>query len=149
DDQPWPIGKDEERKPIAFWEWMLTDRGSDARKFLDSVLDSLGRSASCASLASSSTPETACYWNAVEEKVSSGSQRLVISRKMLDFGRNMYSIPRIQALTTSMLKYSETVGRPDDPRIMVFFQSELRKLIAEACTQTLPSQAQEGIRKRL
>jgi hypothetical protein len=141
--------KADEQQPIAFWEWMLTDPKSNARfQFFDSLL--YGQSPMCANLAASAKPETACYWNALEEKVSSGSERLVSSRKMNEFrGTITGTLPRTQALTDAMIKYSEKTGRLDDPRNLAFFQSELRKLIAEACTQTLPSEAQERIRKRL
>jgi len=145
------VRKDDQRQRTAFWEWMLTDPQSNARfQFFDSLLDDYGRSPRCASLVGGAKPETACYWNAVEEKVASGSQHLVISPRMRELKSDILGvIPRTKALTESMIKYSEQIGRLDDPRNMVFFQSELRKLIAEACTQTLPSEAQERIRKRL
>src|SRR5262249_17877820 len=123
------VRKDDQRQPIAFWEWILTDPQSNARfKYFDSFLDEYGRSPMCARLVGSAKPETACYWNAVEEKVASGSQRLVSSRRMNEFRGNILGMPRINALTESMMKYSERIGRLDDPRNMVFFQSELRKL---------------------
>lgn len=143
------VRNDDQRQRTAFWEWMLADPKSNARfQFFDSTLDRYGRSPWCASLVGGANPETACYWNAVEEKVASSSQRLVISLRMRELKFEILGFPRTNALTESMIKYSEQIGRLDDPRNMVFFQSELRKLIAEACTQTLPSEAQERIRKR-
>src|SRR5262249_5808642 len=143
------VRKDDQQQRTAFWEWMLADPKSNARfQFFDSTLDRYGRSPWCASLVGRANPETACYCNAVQEKVASSSQRLVISLRMRDLNIELLGFPPRNALTESIIKYSEQTCRVDAPRNMLLFQSELRKMSAAACTQTLPSEARERIRNR-
>jgi len=134
--------KDNEQPPIPFWEWMLKDPRSGSRfEFFDRQLEDYGRSRSCTSLVGNAKPEIACYWNAVEEKVVSGPP--VLSPEMRNLQRDLLGMPRVFALMNAMIK-------PDEPLpSMATIQSALRKLIAEACTQTLPRETQDEIRKRV
>jgi len=134
--------KDSEQRPIPFWEWMLKDPKSGSRfGFFDGLLDTYGRSQSCTSLVGNAKPEIACYWNAVEEKVASGAP--VISLEIRKLQQDLLGMPRGFALMNAMIKDGEPL-----PSI-TSIHSALRKLIAEACAQTLSPETQDEISKRV
>ena len=134
--------KDAERPPIAFWEWMLKDPKSGSRfGSFDGLLEVYGRSRSCTSLVGNAKPEIACYWNAVEEKVASGAP--VRSPEMRKLQEDLLGMPRGFVLLNAMIKDGEPLPT------MASIQPALRKLIAEACAQTLPRETQDEIRKRV
>jgi hypothetical protein len=134
--------KDAEQPPIAFWEWMLKDPKSGSRfGFFDGLLEDYGRSRSCTSLVGKAKPEIACYWNAVEEKVASGAP--VRSPEMRKLQEGLLGMPRVSALLNAMIKDGEPLPT------LASIQAALRKLIAEACAQTLPPETQDEIRKRV
>jgi len=134
--------KDNEQPPIPFWEWMLKDPQSGSRfGFFDGHLEDHGRHLPCTSLVGNAKPEIACYWNAVEETVASGPP--VLSPEMRELQQDLLGIPRVFALMNAMIKPGEPLPS------MASIQSALRKLIAEACAQTLPQETQDEIRKRV
>jgi len=55
----------------------------------------------------------------------------------------LLGMPRVSALMNAMIKPGEPLPS------MASIQSALRKLIAEACAQTLPQETQDEIRKRV
>src|SRR5215813_11343093 len=136
------VRKESEQRPIPFWEWMLKDPKSGSRfGFFDGLLDTYGRSQSCTSLVGNPKPEIACYWNAVEEKVASGAP--VISLEIRKLQQDLLGMPRGFALMNAMIKDGEPL-----PSI-TSIHSALRKLIAEACAQTLSPETQDEISKRV
>ena len=121
---------------------MLKDPQSGARfEFFDGLLEDYGRSQYCTRLVGNAKPEIACYWNAVEEKVASGAPPLSPEMRKLHDG--LLGMPRVSALMNAMIKPGEPLPS------MASIQSALRKLIAEACAQTLPRETQNEIRKRV
>jgi hypothetical protein len=134
--------KDTEQPPIPFWEWMFKEAKPASRYgSFERLLEVYGQSRSCMSLVGNAKPEIACYWNAVEETVATGVP--VRSPEMRKLQHALQDTPRGVALMLGMIKDGEPIPS------MTSVQSALRKLVAEACAQTLPPETQDEIRKRV
>jgi hypothetical protein len=135
----------------AFWGWMLADPKSGSRNpHFNDLLRSYADSLSCKKIHGLAKLETACYWDAVEARLASGSSEpTLLSPEMRRLLQDMMSgTPRMDVITSSVLAYSEHVGGLRDPRVDEFLRSEMRKLIAAGCAATLSPAALEEIKQR-